>query len=502
MIFLGVAVLTGCAQVGFLTGGDVDYTAPEPVRCEPQNGSTMFSGNSIQLFFDEYIQLNAPSENIFIVPGDARLKCSIQKKVLTVEWQDSLKANTTYAIYFNKAIKDVTENNTTLFSYVFSTGKILDTLTTAVFIRDALSNTPVTDIFVGLYRAQDSITPRYFAQSDKMGLAKFSYLAAGAYAVKAFKDENRDLKIGAAEVQGFVSDSVQISIEKRDTLILSVFTPESEKLISKFEFKGPEVFELGLTSPMNEIDLTLNERTLTQEEYRKIDALTYRIFPKDSVIQNNLLTISEGEKADSSVLRVTQSERTVPLIPVVVSSGILSPTSPVVLQFNSILKEVDTSKIILNKENDSISKIGFRVVVENDLLKIFPASSGKFLLKLDVGSIFGMSKFFSTSFEILELKELGNLIVVPEGFESKLIVEVLKEKELIDSRFISDPGSIQFQHLVPGEYKIRIILDSNGNGFWDTGNVSRLLQPEEIINFGSVRVRANWDVSVPIKAGK
>jgi uncharacterized protein (DUF2141 family) len=502
LIFLGVAVLTGCAQVGFLTGGDVDYTAPEPVRCEPQNGSTLFSENRIQLFFDEYIQLNAPSENIFIVPGDAKLKCSIQKKVLTVEWQDPLKENTTYAIYFNNAIKDVTEDNSTLFSYVFSTGSTIDTLTTAVFIRDALSNSPVSDVFVGLYRAQDSLTPRYFAQSDKMGLAEFSYLTAGTYAVKAFKDENRDLKIGAAEIQGFVSDSVRISIEKRDTLMLSVFTPESEKMISKFEFKGPEAFELGLTSPMNEINLTLNGRTLAKEEYRKINALTYRLFPKDSVLQNNLLAVSEGEKVDSSVLRVTQSERSVPLMPVVLSSGILSPSSPIVLQFNSILKEVDTSKIILNKENDSISKIGFRVVVENDLLKIFPASSGKFLLKLDVGSIFGMSKFFSTSFEIRELKELGNLMVVPEGFESKLIVEVFKEKELIDSRFTSDPGPIQFQHLVPGEYKIRIILDSNGNGFWDTGNVSRLLQPEEIINYGTVRVRANWDISVPIKVGK
>lgn len=503
LIFLGVAVLTGCAQVGFLTGGDVDYTAPEPVRCEPQNGSTLFSGNRIQLFFDEYIQLNAPSENIFIVPGDAKLKCSIQKKVLTVEWQDPLKENTTYAIYFNNAVKDVTEDNSTLFSYVFSTGNTIDTLTTAVFIRDALSNSPVSDVFVGLYRAQDSLTPRYFAQSDKMGLAEFAYLTDGTYAVKGFKDENRDLKIGAAEIQGFVSDSVRISIEKRDTLLLSVFTPESEKMISKFEFKGPEVFELGLTSPMNEIDLTLNGRALTkEEEYRKINALTYRIFPKDSVLQNNLLTVSEGEKADSSVLRVTQSERSAPLMPVVVSSGILSPTSPVVLQFNSILKEVDTSKIIVNKENDSVTKIGYRVVVENDLLKIFPASSGKFLLKLEEGSVFGMNKFFSTSFEIRELKELGNLIVVPEGFESKLIVEVLKEKELIDSRLISAQGPIQFQHLVPGEYKIRIILDSNGNGFWDTGNVSRLLQPEEIINYGSVRIRANWDVSVPIKAGK
>jgi uncharacterized protein (DUF2141 family) len=462
----------------------------------------LFTGNRIQLYFDEFIQLKDPAENIFMVPKDAKINCSLQKKVLTLEWEEPLKENTTYAIYFNNAVKDVTEDNATLFSYVFSTGSTIDTLTAAVYISDALSQGPVSDIIVGLYRTQDSLTPRYFAQSNKMGMAQFAYLASGTYAVKAFKDENRDLEIGTAEVQGFVSDSVRISNESTDTLLLSVFTPESEKLISKCEFKGPEVFELGVSSPLKEIDLSLNGLNVDPDQYRKVNNTTYRIFPKDSVFQNNLLVVSGGKKTDSSTVRITTGERSAPVTPLVISPRTLAPSSPVLLQFNTIIRELDTSKISLFKENDSVTKIEFSIIREKDLLKIYPKSSGKFQLKLEDGAVSGKSRAFSTAVEIREPKDLGNLIIVPDGFSGNLIVEVLKEKELIDSRFITASEPVRFEQLIPGEYAIRIVVDSNGNGFWDAGNLSTFLQPEEVINYGSTRVRANWDVSVPIKARK
>ena len=498
LIFLGTIVLTGCAQIGFLTGGEIDSTAPEPVRCEPLNGSTRFSENRVQLYFDEYIQLKDVSENIFITPQDAKLKSSLNKKVLTVEWEEQLAENTTYAIYFNNAVSDFTEDNSTLFSYVFSTGNNIDTLTTAVNISDVLTNSPVADILVGLYRSQDSITPRYFATSDKRGFAQFTYLEEGAYAIRAFKDENRDMKIGGSEIQGFVLDSVRVSTSNNDTTMLSVFTPEPENLIANAEFKGPGVFELNLTSRVPDVLLKLNDQQIKPEQFRTENNQLFRIFTNDSLSQTNILTVTNGDKTDSSTIRISKKEQQIPLAPTVLSSPTLAINSPIILQFNALIDNLDTSKIYLWNENDSLEQIAFSLEIEKDLVKISPKTSGKFQLKLLDGLIDGMNRSFTTSVEVREKKDLGNLIAALEGFTRDLIVELSKEKDLIQSRIVTEPVPILFENLLPGEYTIRIVVDSNRNGKWDTGNLSKLILPEKVINYGSVRVRPNWDVKVPL----
>jgi uncharacterized protein (DUF2141 family) len=46
----------------------------------------------------------------------------------------------------------------------------------------------------------------------------------------------------------------------------------------------------------------------------------------------------------------------------------------------------------------------------------------------------------------------------------------------------------------PGEYEIRVLMDANNNGKWDTGNYWRKLQPERVISRKQrLQIRANWD---------
>ena len=49
----------------------------------------------------------------------------------------------------------------------------------------------------------------------------------------------------------------------------------------------------------------------------------------------------------------------------------------------------------------------------------------------------------------------------------------------------------------PGTYYARLIIDSNSNGKWDTGNPadSILLQPEEVYYFAKkLELKKNWDI--------
>ena len=53
-----------------------------------------------------------------------------------------------------------------------------------------------------------------------------------------------------------------------------------------------------------------------------------------------------------------------------------------------------------------------------------------------------------------------------------------------------------FNMLSAGKYRIRLILDTNGNKKWDTGNYLKKIQPEEVIYFWKeIELRANWDMN-------
>ena len=67
------------------------------------------------------------------------------------------------------------------------------------------------------------------------------------------------------------------------------------------------------------------------------------------------------------------------------------------------------------------------------------------------------------------------------------------ESKLIERRIVQAPeGVISHKHLAPGSYQLRLVLDANENGVWDTG-LYPVRQPETVIYFDqSVDVRGNW----------
>ena len=119
LILSSLLLLVSCAQIGTLTGGDEDLIAPIPSNITPPQETSHFSDNSVEFTFKEFVSLNNPQQNIFIVPADVIPTASLTKKTLTVTWGDSLKPNTTYVLYLNNAVKDVSEGNDSLMTYVF-----------------------------------------------------------------------------------------------------------------------------------------------------------------------------------------------------------------------------------------------------------------------------------------------------------------------------------------------------------------------------------------------
>ena len=72
-ILLGVLVLASCANRGVgPQGGPRDTIPPMPVKSEPENGSVNFTGNRIEITFNEYLQLDNLGNNLLMSPPQQR----------------------------------------------------------------------------------------------------------------------------------------------------------------------------------------------------------------------------------------------------------------------------------------------------------------------------------------------------------------------------------------------------------------------------------------------
>ncbi|MBN1157998.1 MAG: Ig-like domain-containing protein [Bacteroidales bacterium] len=218
-------LLSGCAQVGAPTGGPKDTTPPAVLKSEPENRSVYFSGNEIEILFDEYIVLkNLNSELIVSPPLGNRLDVRVRNKTILINLNNELLQNTTYTLNFGNAITDNNEGNAlTDFEFVFSTGGTIDSLAITGTALAAVDHKPPQEdeyVYVMLYEDPgDSVPllelPRYLGRINQNGNFVVNNIHSGTYRVIALKDMDRDL----------IYDPITDAIGLADTLV--VIGPET-----------------------------------------------------------------------------------------------------------------------------------------------------------------------------------------------------------------------------------------------------------------------------------
>jgi len=190
-----------CASVGNPTGGKYDTIPPVFIRSKPLPNSINFRGDKIELFFNEYISIDKPSESVIITPPQNRMPTirPIGKKV-TVELKDSLVDNTTYTFDFTNGIVDNNEKNALEgFTFAFSTGDIIDSLIVSGTVLNAQNLEPMPNIMVGLHSdlADSAFTTLPFlrtSMTNDKGQFWIRNVAPGTYKVYALNDQNRNFK--------------------------------------------------------------------------------------------------------------------------------------------------------------------------------------------------------------------------------------------------------------------------------------------------------------------
>ena len=66
---------------------------------------------------------------------------------------------------------------------------------------------------------------------------------------------------------------------------------------------------------------------------------------------------------------------------------------------------------------------------------------------------------------------------------------------------VAKQKTVRFADIVPGDYQIRLIIDSNNNGRWDPGNYFEKTVPEPVLYYRAIDgtttikgVKANWEI--------
>ncbi len=269
-IFLAF-ILIGCAHPVSPGGGPKDKQPPQVLKSIPENGSTHFTGNKFTIEFDEFINLNNISaENLISPPVKKQPDFKVKGKSLQVKFQEALLPNTTYSVYFGDAIVDITEKNPlSNYTYIFSTGDYVDSLSMQGEVIDAYSLEPVEDAFVMLYKDNNdtlsfdslplAVRPYYLSKTDVNGKFRFNGLANEKYLLFALTDMNRN----------YIFDQPSEAIAFLDTLAVPQYlglpTGSAKTVDSVVTIVADSVVAIVVDSSQANLDSLLSEDFATEK---------------------------------------------------------------------------------------------------------------------------------------------------------------------------------------------------------------------------------------------
>lgn len=511
-----------CAKRGTPTGGDIDTTPPAFVRASPENYTTNFNADEIRIFFNEYIRLVKPEEQIIIsppiTPRPIITPVGNPRRDVRIEIDDTLQENTTYVINFGNSVVDNNEGNPLpFFKYVFSTGNYIDSLTVSGTVNDAVLNEAEPFISVMLYEIDENFSdsliynqpPRYITNTlDSLRTFELTNLKAGTYHLVAIKDLNNDYKYNPGrEKIAFIDHPVIIPTDSVYNLTL---------FQEKLEFQPVRPIQLNsnklLIGYRGQIDPdSIEFQTLTPVP-PDFDYRIVKVPQKDSIhfyfkppVDTDSLSLRSVTQTRSDTILTRLSDMPADSLTVSTEpSGNIEFRNNIILRANTPLTAVNNELIsILDRDSATVNFTSELRPFENTVHLIFKKDENQsYNLNVLPGALIDFydstNDTISTVLKTRAFSDYGNLSLNLNNVKSfPVIVQITDNKGVVVAeQYSTSSTSLRFEYISPGEYLLRIIYDENENGVWDTGDYQRRIPPEEIIYFPAVlEVRPNWDIT-------
>ena len=517
--FLMLLSFVECAKKGTPSGGPRDTIPPVIVRSVPENYSTNFTGDEIEIRFDEYIKLKDLSKELIISPPmkyPPVITPLSTSKTLKIKIMDTLKPNTTYAFNFGKSIVDNNEGNQfDYYKYVFSTGNYIDSLTEGGKVKDAELIAPEIPSTVLLYEVNETFSdsiiysekPTYITvTTDSTGTFQLSNLKEGKYLMLALKEKNNDY-IFQPKTDKIGFEANYVSLPTDSTYTLTLFMEEPDYKFARATQIGKNHIVFGYEGRADSLAIEMLSEAPEDFDYRifkdeKKDTLHYWIKPAIAADSLNF-KISNGTIVDTATVRMRELY-TDSLNISALKTGTLKLKDTFKLRANTPLVSFDAEKFqVMTKDSSLIEPLVKLNSVYNWAEVFFPKTEDQsYLIKLFPGAL---TDFFEKTNDTLTFNvntrlesDYGTLNLSLQNVERfPVIVQLLDTKyNLVASEYLSENREVFFEALSPNKYFLRIIYDTNGNGRWDTGSFLNRREPERIIYYPTqLEVRANWSLN-------
>ena len=515
---LALLILLGCANRGTPTGGEIDTEPPVVLKSSPENFTTNFEAEEIEIIFNEYIRLNNTQKELIISPPiepqPLIMPMGSASKVLTISEFDSLQKNTTYSFHFGESIEDNNERNPlSNYRYVFSTGDYIDSLVVKGTVKDAFNREISENINVLLYEVDSLFTdsiiykekPKYVAKViDTTNTFRIQNIKQGKYLIIALEEENKDYTFQSkVDKIGFTEGFIELP---KDSLVsLRVFKEKSPFKIGKPKQKTSRSFSFGYEGEYEPFkikivsaDSFIYESKITRERKsdslifwlksdKKLDSIAFSVYNDNF---SDTLSLNLRNKINDSLIIKSEQNKT------------LKFDENFLIEANLPFQKIDQNKIsIINK--DSL-KIEFEIKLDtimNEYGFVFDKEEEQeYSIELLPGAL---TDFYENQNDTLFYKvktrsynDYGNLSLNLRNANFPMIIELVNPNgEVKYNKYTTNSSSVDFNNIDSGKYYIRIIFDENKNKKFDSGNFLKRIESEKVIYYpDEIDVRAGWDL--------
>ena len=327
--------------------------------------------------------------------------------------------------------------------------------------------------------------------------------------------------------------------EKTNNQLLKDYSRNAANLV-KFNFSNAvkDSFDVKLISPEisskwgyleyvagqdSSINLWITDTTIS-----KIDTLKMGIqylaldTAQQTILKRDTLFLAFGSETYTKKEKKKKKKNEEPEIiqPFSFNSNIkkdFDPYDSILVESIEPLERFDYKKIHLYQVNDTVKEeLTFDVKQDPVYLRKYRIAypweyEEKYCLQIDSAAAYTYggipSDRIDANFNIQEEKYYGKIFMNMKNVTCPCILRVMKnstDEDIVKTISFTKDGEVEIPFIKPDTYKLSIILDSNGNGQWDSGVLDKKIQPEHILYYNKViKVRSNFEIheiwSIPKK---
>ncbi len=454
-VVVGAVVFSGsgCANIVPPIGGPRDSIPPTVVQVHPANKTLYFKDKKIVFTFNEYVELEDTYKNLLISPVPKSFP-EVQRKLKTVtlKLKDTLQPNTTYVFNFTDAVKDINEGNKVKdLLYVVSTGDIIDSMQLSGNVRLAQSGKPDSTLVAML---QPTMSDSAVVKQKPKYIAR---------------------------------------LDSSGTFLFRYLSPGKYKLYALKDEGGTYLY----TSPKQLFAFADSPVVISAIPPEPVRLYAYNT---EEPTETKILSTSELDKKEKRLKFTTNLAET--------KQDLLQPFT---MNFESALKNFDTSKMVLTQDSTYKKVAGTKITLDSTRTQItlnLPWSEGTkyhLILQKDFASDSINRELLKTdtlSFAAKELKEYGQVKIsfLKLDFTRNPVLQIVVGGAVKNAYPIRQQ-EFELKFYPPGDYDLQILYDTNKNNKWDPGDFfGKRTQPELIVPLDrKLNVKADWTTEFELK---